>query len=162
MGVNRYWRVGMTACAAGAMAVGIGALSAPVANADGVGVAGLDNEASYLADLVDADISITKSNAIQTVKTGYLLCLIDQLDGSINNIDGPAPAGGWARYMKSARRHLCDYMPSLPEAKADADRKAAMDVVSRGIFSDQYNDVTSKVDDILHNRPVVDDRPDGF
>ena len=90
------------------------------------------------------------------------LCLIDQLGGSVNNIDGPSPDGGWARYMKSARRHLCDYMPSLPQAKADADRRAAMDVVSRGIFSDQYIDVQNKVDDILANRPVVDDRPDGF
>ena len=88
-----------------------GLLCAPTASAEpSVGVAGLAAEIEYLQDLRDAGIKTSRlGSKVEVVQMGYLLCLIDQMNGATPN--------GFGTVMKVARRNLCGAMPPLPASQ---------------------------------------------
>jgi hypothetical protein len=123
--------------AVSAAAVVVGIASAPTATADtGVGPAGLDSEGAYLTYLEDKGFEFTRANVVDSVKAGYLLCLLRQLGG--------ATPDGMGSEMKAANRYLCDAMPPLPPTP----REQALDIVSRDITMDQLRDVNETIADI--------------
>jgi hypothetical protein len=101
-----------------------------------VGVAGLDAEGDYLAYLEDRGFEFTRANVVDTVKVGYLLCLLRQLGG--------ATPDGMGSEMKAANRYLCDAMPPLPPTQ----REQALDIVTRDVTMDQLRDVNDTIADI--------------
>ena len=132
---NRVSVAALTAVSAAAVVLGI--TSAPSATADpGVGAAGLDAEGEYLTFLEDRGFEFTRANVVDTVKVGYLLCLLRQLGG--------ATPDGMGSEMKAANRYLCDAMPPLPPTQ----REQALDIVTRDVTMDQLRDVNETIADI--------------